>query len=179
MARQKESLNKLFVSLGIARISVGLVFLWAFLDKLIGLGFSTCRDAATNGINVMCDSAALQGGSSTTGFLKFGTQGPFADFYAGLAGNGFIDLLFMTGLLGIGVALTFGIATKLGTISGAVMLMMMWTAVLPPEHHPVLDDHVVYSVLLAAIYFGDNNQRLGFGKQWKKTALVKKFPILS
>ncbi|WP_318272177.1 hypothetical protein [Microbispora triticiradicis] len=42
-----------------ARVAVGWVFLWAFLDKLFGWGFAT--PAAKAWIN---------GGSPTTGFLK-------------------------------------------------------------------------------------------------------------
>jgi len=30
--------------LGILRISFGLIFLWAFFDKLFGLGFATASD---------------------------------------------------------------------------------------------------------------------------------------
>ena len=30
--------------LGLLRISIGLIFLWAFFDKLFGLGFATSFD---------------------------------------------------------------------------------------------------------------------------------------
>jgi hypothetical protein len=44
------------------RIALGLTFLWAFFDKLFGLGFSTCRDASTNVVTVMCEQSWYQGG---------------------------------------------------------------------------------------------------------------------
>ena len=50
------------------RLSIGWVFLWAFLDKAFGLGHETpAKDAWVNG------------GSPTKGFLSFATAGPFAD----------------------------------------------------------------------------------------------------
>lgn len=158
---------------GLTRISIGLVFLWAFFDKLIGLGFTTCRNAETDAIETMCKSAWLEGGSPTNGFLKFGTQGPFADFFQSLAGNAFIDWLFMLGILGIGLGLTFGVAMKVSVVSGVVMLMLMYVAVIPPEHHPVLDEHVIYALTLVGLLLVNDKQALGFGHWWKKQNLVK------
>src|SRR5690554_1581179 len=81
------------------RIGLGFIFLWAFLDKLIGLGFSTCRSPETNEVMIQCSKSWLGGGSPTEGFLLHGTYGPLAQFYQGLAGNPAIDALFMVGLL--------------------------------------------------------------------------------
>lgn len=164
---------KALYALALARISLGLIFLWAFFDKLWGLGFATCRDPETDVVTTMCSKAWAEGGSPTTGFLKFATDGPFADFYRGLAGQAWVDWLFMLGLLAIGVALTFGIAVKLAAVAGSVLLLMMWTAVLPPENNPLIDDHVVYVFLLAAIAYLDGRQALGLGKKWRQLAIVK------
>jgi thiosulfate dehydrogenase [quinone] large subunit len=135
-------------ALSATRISLGLIFLWAFADKTFGLGFTTCRDAATNAVDSMCSAAWLSGGSPTTGFLEFGTKGPFAGMFQSLAGNTFVDWLYMVGLLGIGIGLTFGIAKKASAYSGVAFLLLVYLAVLPPEHHPLLDDHIIYSLIL-------------------------------
>lgn len=164
--------------LGLTRISLGLVFLWAFFDKLIGLGFATCRNADTDAIEVMCSKAWLEGGSPTTGFLKFGTSGPFADFYQGLAGNVLVDWLFMLGLLGIGVALTFGIAMRLGAASAAAMLVMMYTAALPLENNPVIDDHIVYALLALSLWKLDAGKVLGMGERWSQSSFAKNWSLL-
>ncbi len=170
MAKTAKTVDKVWA---LARISLGLTFLWAFFDKLIGLGFSTCRSAETNVIETMCSKAWLEGGSPTAGFLKFGTKGPFADFFQGLAGNAVVDWLFMLGLLGIGIGLTFGIAMKVSVISGVTLLVMMWLSALWPEHNPVLDEHLVYSVVLVGLLLVNDKQALGCGKWWKKQDLVK------
>lgn len=160
------------------RIALGVTFLWPFFDKLIGLGFSTCRDEATNTVTTMCSKAWLEGGSPTLGFLKFGTKGPLAEFYQSLAGNPLIDGLFMFGLLLIGVALILGIGIRLATTTGALLLFMMWTAALPPENNPIVDDHIIYILVLAGIYRTNDRQAWGFRNWWVKQPVVKKLPIL-
>jgi thiosulfate dehydrogenase [quinone] large subunit len=63
---------------------MGLIFLWAFFDKLLGLGFAT-----------KAENAWINGGSPTSGFLLHGTKGPFAEFFQSLAGIPTVDWLFM------------------------------------------------------------------------------------
>ncbi len=172
-------MNKQYILWAILRISVGWVFFWAFIDKLFGLGFATCRDAKTGMVSVMCQNAWLQGGSPTLGFLKFGAKGPFADFYHILAGNMVVDWLFMVGLLAIGAALILGIGMRIAAVSGALMLVLMYTAgFLPPANNPVVDDHLVYAVLLLALAVSGAGQWFGLGKWWANMPIVKKFSIL-
>ena len=58
------------------------------------------------------DAAWIHGGSPTEGFLTFGADGPFKGFYHSIAGAAWADWLFMLGLLGIGLALTFGVGMR-------------------------------------------------------------------
>jgi thiosulfate dehydrogenase [quinone] large subunit len=145
------------------RMALGWVFLWAFLDKTFGLGHDTV--AAKSWIN---------GGSPTKGFLGSASKGPFSGFYHSIAGNGFIDALFMIALLGIGVALVLGIGMRLAAAAGVVLTVMMWSAVLPPASNPFLDDHLVYAgvlVLLALLAAGNT---LGLGRMWGRLPLVQR-----
>jgi thiosulfate dehydrogenase [quinone] large subunit len=160
------------------RISLGLIFLWAFVDKLFGLGFATCRDAKTDAVATMCEKAWANGGSPTTGFLKFGTKGPLADFYQGLAGATWVDWMFMMALLLVGIALIAGVALKLAAIGGSLLLFMMWTAALLPENNPILDDHIVYILVLIGIYWNRNNTKWSIRNWWMAQPLVKKYSIL-
>ncbi len=177
MAATKLNTNGL-LALALARISLGLIFLWAFFDKLIGLGFATCRDAKTDVVTQMCSKAWLEGGSPTLGFLKFGTKGPLADFYQSLAGNSLVDWLFMGGLLLIGTALVLGIGMRLATITGSLLLIMMWSAALPPDNNPILDDHIVYILLLLALGATNKQQVFGLRGWWVKQSIVKTYPVL-
>lgn len=162
-----EATRPLSVVLGIARIALGWTFLWAFLDKTFGLGHETAS----------ADSW-LDGGSPTSGFLGNATAGPFSDFYQGMAGHAWADWLFMLGLLGIGTALTLGIGMRIAATAGVALLVMMWTAVLPPENNPFLDDHLVYSLFLVVLVLTSAGKTLGFGKAWEKLPIVEKNPVL-
>ena len=90
------------------RLALGWVFLWAFLDKLFGLGFAT-----------PAKNAWINGGSPTKGFLGNAVSGPFEGFYHSFAGAAWADWLFMIGLAGIGTALIAGIGMRIAATAGA------------------------------------------------------------
>ena len=164
-------------ALGATRIAFGLVFLWAFFDKLFALGYST--GAAPNGtVDRFGPAAWIHGGSPTKGFLGFAADGPFKGFWNSLAGTAFADWAFMLGLLGIGVALTFGIGMRLGTLAGFVMYLLMWSVVLPPANNPVLDEHILGALTLAVLGLTGAGSTWGFGRRWSRTRLVQRFPEL-
>ena len=163
--------------LAVLRIAFGLTFLWAFIDKTFALGFHTGYDQAGN-LDRFGDAAWINGGSPTEGFLAFGADGPFKDFYNNIAGAAWADWLFMLGLLGIGLALTLGIGMRMAATAGFVLYLLMWTVVLPPENHPFIDDHIlgaISMVVLAAYYAGDT---WGLGRWWSSTDVVQKHPAL-
>ncbi|MFD1938217.1 MULTISPECIES: DoxX family membrane protein [Nonomuraea] len=130
----------------IVRLSIGWVFLWAFLDKTFGWGFATPAGRAwTNG------------GSPTTGFLKGGN-------FAALAGQPWVDWLFMAGLLGVGLALVLGIGTRVAAAAGGLMLALMWAAELPLATNPFMDEHVIYAMVLIGLAMAGAGDTLGLGK---------------
>lgn len=149
------------------RIALGWTFLWAFLDKTFGLGFAT-----------EAKNAWIEGGSPTRGFLTFGAQGPFQGIYQNIAGAAWADWLFMAGLLGIGVALLLGIGMRIAAATGALLYVLMWTAVLPPENNPFMDDHLINAALLVALALVAAGDTLGLGRAWARLPLVQRFPWL-
>lgn len=157
------------------RIALGFIFLWAFVDKLLGLGFATCRNEIGT-IIFVCEKAWISGGSPTYGFLTYAVEGPFAVFFQVLAGQPWVDWLFMLGLLAIGLALTFGILIHLASLAGSSMLFLMWLAVFPPENNPLLDDHLIYIGVLALLAMVHAGKKMGLGTEWSHLAFVKKHP---
>ena len=160
-----------------ARLSIGFVFLWAFFDKLLALGYATGTDRDTGAIDRFGDAAWINGGSPTTGFLSNAT-GPFKGLFESMAGAAWADWLFMAGLLAIGVALMLGIGVRVAAASGALLLILMWMASLPLDNNPFMDDHLVYAIVLvglAAVHAGDT---LGLGRLWAGTGLVRRHPSL-
>lgn len=165
-------------ALAVVRIAFGLTFLWAFADKLLALGFATGRDPVTNQIDQFGDAAWINGGSPTAGFLGYAADGPFQSFYNNIAGSAWADTLFMMGLLGIGVALTFGVATRAAAAAGVVLYVMMWSVVLPPENNPILDYHLEGAFTLIVLALLNAGDTWGLGGRLARTEAVKKYPVL-
>jgi uncharacterized membrane protein YphA (DoxX/SURF4 family) len=84
------------------------------------------------------------------GFLS-GATGPFAGFYQSIAGAGWVNWIFMIGLLGIAVALLLGIGMRIAAVSGAVLLVLMWSASLPPQDDIFMDNHIIYALVLIGL----------------------------
>lgn len=121
----------------------------------------------------------MAGGSPTYGFLNFGVKGPFAEFYNGIVGMMVVDWMFMLGLLAIGVTLLLGVGVRLGAYIGVLMLLLIYTAgFILPEHNPILDEHIVYAIIMLALAAAGAGRYLGLGKVWARTRLVRRFPIL-
>jgi thiosulfate dehydrogenase (quinone) large subunit len=169
-------------ALAVLRIAFGLTFLWAFVDKLLALGFSTGAvvnaQGVKTGIDFFSKDAWIHGGNPTLGFLKFGATGPFQGFYNSIAGETWVNVLFMAGLLAIGVALTFGIAMRVGTIAGFVLYLMMWTVALWPATNPVIDDHILGAASMVVLGLTLAGDTWGAGRIWARSTLVNRFPIL-
>jgi thiosulfate dehydrogenase [quinone] large subunit len=156
------------------RIGTGFMFLWAFLDKTFGWGYSTPSARAW-----------IHGGSPTKGFLGNVSAGPFQSTFHSMAGQGWTDWLFMLALLGIGLALTLGIGLRLAALAGVVLVALMWFAVYPPARHaadgsatgsvnPFVDEHVMDALALIAVAAFGTASRLGLGAWWAKLPFVER-----
>ncbi len=150
----------------LTRISISFVFLWAFVDKVFGLGKSTTSAKSW-----------LNGGSPTTGYLK-GVTGPFAGVFHRLSGATWADWLFMIALLAIGLALALGIGMRIAAVSGGSLLVFMWAASLPIATNPFLDDHLIYAMVLVGLALVHAGDTVGFGHRWGQMDIVKRFPAL-
>jgi len=104
-------------AVAILRIATGLVFLWAFLDKTFGWGYSTTSQ-----------NAWINGGSPTRGFLSTVDVGPLASHPGLMGGRTWAEWLFMLGLLGIGRAVLAGVGLRVSAVAGTLMMALMWMA---------------------------------------------------
>src|SRR3989339_695339 len=134
-------MSKQKIVLATLRIVMGFIFLWAFLDKVFGLGFTTSPGKAW-----------IKGGSPTSGFLSSAVKGPFVDFFHSLAGVAAVDWVFMAGLLFVGLTLIFNKFVKGGAVAGILMLLFMYLALLWPANNPIIDEHIVYILVLALLF---------------------------
>ncbi|HEU5426538.1 MAG TPA: hypothetical protein VFU74_06685 [Actinocrinis sp.] len=156
------------------RIGTGFIFLWAFFDKTFGWGYSTPSARAW-----------IHGGSPTKGFLSSVAVGPFQSAFHSMAGQGWVDWLFMLALLGIGAALMLGIGLRLAATAGVVLVALMWFAVYPPARHaadgtatgsvnPFVDEHVMDALALIAVAAFGTASRLGLGAWWARLPFVER-----
>lgn len=155
------------ICLAVLRVLLGWTFVWAFLDKMFGLGFPSTADVAM-----------INGGSPTEYYLSELVSGPFSGFWGMLAGNPAVDWLLMFGLIAVGVAMMLGVASKLATVGFTVMLLLMFTLSLPPSDNPLIDYHVIYLVACPAVYWLEGFETLSLGPRWRELGIVKRFPIL-
>jgi thiosulfate dehydrogenase (quinone) large subunit len=161
-------------ALAVLRIVMGLTFLWAFLDKTFGLGYSTTSAQAW-----------INGGSPTKGFLAHVEVGPLQSVLRAWAGSGWADWLFMVGLLGIGVALLFGVGMRLAATTGTLLLAFMWIAEWPLAQHtstgaatassnPIIDYHLVYIAVVIVLALVAAGNTWGLGHWWAKQNFVSR-----
>jgi thiosulfate dehydrogenase [quinone] large subunit len=151
----------------LTRLCLGWTFLWPFLDKLFGLGHETT-----------VAHAWINGGSPSQGFLS-GAVGPFAGIYQSIAGAAWVNWIFMIGLLGIALALLLGIGMRIAAVAGAVLLVLMWSASLPPQDDLFMDNHIIYALVLLGLAVVGAGNTFGLGRWWTQTSLVRRFPWLA
>lgn len=149
------------IAIAVTRILIGFYFLWAFLDKVFGLGFATPGERAW-----------INGGSPTTGFLTNATgESPLAGLFTAIAGNPLVDWLFMLGLLAVGVTLMLGVGVRLGAIAGVAMLLLMYLAEFPltltGATNPLIDSHIIDMGVMAIAFCAVPDQRLSLASVWR------------
>ena len=160
--------------LAIVRVVVGFEFLLAFLDKTFGLGYATPAERAW-----------INGGSPTKGFLSRVAVGPLEGTFHAIAGATWADWLFMVGLLGIGLALLFGIGLRITAVSGTVMMLGMWAAEWPlakvtsageptMSTNPFMEYHVIYALVLIALALTYAGHTWGLGRLWARLPFVQR-----
>jgi len=156
-------------TLAILRLATGFIFLWAFLDKTFGLGFSTPSDRAW-----------IHGGTPAQGFLNSpAVTGPFKDFFVGIA-SPLVDVLFMLGMLGVGVAIMLGIGTRISAAVGSLIMVFMYLAEwvftpLTSSTNPLVDYHIVYALALIVVAVFAGGDTWGLGRMWKNLSVVQKY----
>lgn len=149
------------------RFSISFIMLWAFFDKLLGLHFATTSDKSW-----------LAGVSPTAGFLKFGSDGLFSPIFNSLSGSLLIDVLFMSGLFFVGLCLLLGVGLRVACYSGMLMMALIYLSLFPPENNPLIDEHIVYILVLVSLLQRRNKQIFGLSSKWSKLKIVKRYPIL-
>lgn len=155
-------------ALAVLRVTTGFIFLWAFLDKLFGLGYATSSARSW-----------IHGGSPTRGFLSSVDVGPVQSLMHTMAGTWYADWLFMLALLGVGLAVVLGVALRPAAVAGVVLLAGMWLSEFAPARstaagvatgssNPFVDYHVVYALILVVLALTAAGTTWGLGRTWAR-----------
>ena len=153
--------------LAILRLATGFIFLWAFLDKTFGLGFST-----------PVERAWINGGTPSQGFLTSeAVTGPLKSFFAGIASPA-SDVFFMLGMLGIGAAVMLGIGLRISAVAGSIIMVLMYLAEWPftagaGSTNPAVDYHIIYALALVVVAATAAGDTWGLGAVWKTLPVVR------
>jgi thiosulfate dehydrogenase [quinone] large subunit len=153
--------------LAVLRIATGFIFLWAFLDKTFGLRYST-----------LPANAWINGGTPSQGFLKSpAVVGPFKGFFAAIA-SPTTDVLFMLGMLTVGVAVILGIGLRVSAIAGTIILLFMYLAEWSfgpnaASTNPLVDYHIIFALSLIVVAVLSAGDGWGLGLAWKRLPVVQ------
>lgn len=130
---------------GLLRVAMGLLFFWAGWSKVI-----------------------KDGGWSAAGYLQ-GASGPLAEWFQSLAGSPVVDVLNMWGLTLIGLALILGLLVRTASFFGILLMTLYYLAhFVDNTSHGLIDEHVVYSLVLFLFLVG------GFGHVWGLDGLLER-----
>jgi thiosulfate dehydrogenase (quinone) large subunit len=149
----------------IARVTVGWVFIYAGIEKVLGAEPFTAA-----------------------GFLKFGTVGTTAEtvaegtivnpthaFWVDLAGNAtllpIINFLVVFGEVAIGAALIVGLATRFASVAGFLMMGLFWIAAWDFSHG-VVEYHSVLAIVTLVLGI------IGAGEVFGLDAIVARIPVV-
>lgn len=143
------------------RLALGFLFLWSAYQKVL---------------------TEIGGKLATQDFLAKSVSGPLAGLFNGLSGNLAVEYLLVYGELLIGVALIFGIFTRVASVSGMLMMLLFTVALWPiadtPTANPLVDIRVIYGVMLLGFFFLRPGRFLGGDGILHNSRFVNDHPTL-
>ncbi len=149
------------------RLSMGWVFLWAFLDKLFGLGHETAEQGRLD-----------QRRQPHQGLPRLRRHGPVQGLLQRHRRRRLGRLAVHDRPARHRHRAVLGIAMRVAAAAGVLLLVLMWTAVLPPANNPFMDDHLIYAMVLVLITALGAGHTWGLGRTWESLALVRRTPWL-
>lgn len=152
------------------RLALGFMFLYGGYEKI---------------------ETEMSGGLATQGFLSH-VAGPFAAVFTGMAGNPAVEYLLVYGELLIGISLIFGVLTRVGGISGALLTAMLYLSTLPAmtagftgsyfdfllSKNALVSSYIIYILVFVAFIFLVPGRFFGLDGILQNTSFVERRPLL-
>ena len=166
------------------RIGLGLMYLWAFIAQGFGVGYTNVKETQTSppsdaaapapvtyGWNFSYDADAgwITSGFQTSpseAYLTKNTHGPVGALLKDLP-TGLCDLGWIFALGGLGIALTFGLFSRIAGWGGFALNLIIWFAAFPPSTNPVIDgEHMAFAFSILLVMYLRAGNRFGLGRWW-------------
>ncbi len=146
-------------------------------EQSFGVAYLVLR-FAVGGMFLATGWSKITSGWSASSYLAV-ANGPFAEWFRSLAGNGVIDMLNAWGLFFLGVALIVGLLTRPAAMLGILLMTLYYLAhFVDNTARGYIDQHVIYAAILALFAAGGAGHALGLnaivlGNIRKPNAVVK------
>ena len=103
--------------------------------------------------------------------------GPLKPFFVSIASPA-TDILFMIGMLGIGLAVMLGIGLRVSAIAGTILMVAMYFAEWPftanaGSTNPVVDYHIIYALALIVLAATAAGTTWGLGSRWSTLPIIR------
>ena len=145
--------------------------------KSFGVAFVSLR-LLFGGLFLTTGWTKITTGWSASAYLAV-ANGPFAEWFQSMSGNGFIDAINAWGLFLLGVALILGLLVRPAAMLGILLMILYYFAhFVDNTAHGYIDQHVVYGAVLALFAAGGAGHVFGLnslvlGNIRKPNAIVK------
>jgi thiosulfate dehydrogenase [quinone] large subunit len=135
------------LAIAFGRITIGIIFLWAGLEKIIGEGLGTWSAAGY----LQFATGGTLGWPFVSGELAEGViVNPTHDLWVALAANeaalGVINVIVPVGQLLIGGCLVLGLFTRFAATMGALMMLIFFVSAWDFQFG-VVNQHLTYAVM--------------------------------
>jgi thiosulfate dehydrogenase (quinone) large subunit len=167
------------------RIGLGLMYLWAFVAQGFGVGYTNVRpstapapsDAAAPApveyrwtFSYDADQGWISSGfkhSPTEAYVTKNLHGPLAFIPQNLP-TGVDDFGWIFALGGLGIALTFGLFSRIAGWGGFALNIMIWFSGFPPSTNPIIDgEHMAFALSILLLMWIQASNYWGLGRWWR------------
>ena len=159
---------------------------YALVAMRVVMGWTLFQGGVTKLVTYL--DATPQNDWTAAGFLANAIPpgNPLTGVWTAMAGDPVVDQLVMWGLTLTGLGLLLGALVRWCAFWGAVMMLFFWAASLqggllaglPLEHGWVVDDHLVYAILLFGIGAFGAGRILGLDRRLEALGVVRANPWL-